>query len=102
MKTEPFLSGETLQSLNSHLLDNSYVYGHQLSDIDVIVANHVDNSGTLSSLINLKRWLLHVSFSENKPLPVDPNTKKVVLAQYGNGKMQIILACQIRQTSSNF
>merc|ERR1719418_390178 len=74
---QPFLSKD---SLDSRLAFQSYVHGYQLSDVDVIVANHINELPT--SYVHVNRWFKHVTNQEDKPseIALPKNVKSDLLA----------------------
>lgn len=81
-KVPPFLQEKDLLKLEEHLRDHSYIYGHQFSDVDVLVSSHV-NDLNVSAFVNVNRWLCHVTCLEDKPLTVAKSVKVDILSQFG-------------------
>ena len=77
----PFLDQECLDKLDQHLKDHSYVHGHQLSEVDVILASHIDNFMTF---VYIQRWLSHVKSCDDKPLSITKDIKKDIFTSYGD------------------
>jgi glutathione S-transferase len=72
---EPPLTSKQMEALNAYLETKSYVVGHAISLADSSLAARVaSNSGALSNLPHVSRWLSHVrkrlatgeSFPSNK------------------------------------
>ena len=59
----------------------SYVHGHQLSEVDVILASHVDN---VMTYVYVQRWLSHVKSCDDKPLSITKDIKKDIFNSYGD------------------
>ena len=58
--------------------------GYQLSDVDVIVANHINELPT--SYVHVNRWFKHVTNQEDKPseiVKLPKNVKSDLLAHFG-------------------
>ena len=58
--------------------------GYQLSDVDVIVANHINELPT--SYVHVNRWFKHVTNQEDKPSEIaklPKNVKSDLLAHFG-------------------
>ena len=81
----PFLDQTMLEKLDNHLKEQSYLYGYQLSDIDLLVASHIETPNLGS---NVERWLNHVKNCEDKPLPLPKDVKKELLKNYGDSFTQ--------------
>lgn len=81
-KVPPFLEDKDLIKLEEHLRDHSYVYGHQFSELDVLVSSHV-NDLNVAAFVNVNRWLCHVTCLEDKPLTVAKSVKVDILSQFG-------------------
>jgi len=81
---QPFLNKDSLDWLDSRLAFQSYVHGYQLSDVDVIVANHINELPT--SYVHVNRWFKHVTNQEDKPSEIaklPKNVKSDLLAHFG-------------------
>ena len=64
---------------------NSIKKGYQLSDVDVIVANHINELPT--SYVHVNRWFKHVTNQEDKPSEIaklPKNVKSDLLAHFGS------------------
>ena len=60
------------------------IKGYQLSDVDVIVANHINELPT--SYVHVNRWFKHVTNQEDKPSEIaklPKNVKSDLLAHFG-------------------
>ena len=60
------------------------IKGYQLSDVDVIVANHINELPT--SYVHVNRWFKHVTNQEDKPseIALPKNVKSDLLAHFGS------------------
>ena len=61
------------------------IKGYQLSDVDVIVANHINELPT--SYVHVNRWFKHVTNQEDKPSEIaklPKNVKSDLLAHFGS------------------
>ena len=81
-KIKPFLEAANLTNLEAMLETQSYVYEYMFSELDVVIASHVDENG-IDSFTNIKRWLHHVDSQEEKPLNVAKSVKNSFLSQFG-------------------
>jgi len=81
-KSEPFLSKDSLDLLESRLAFQSYIHGYQFSDIDVVVSSHINELPT--SYIHVNRWLTHITNQEDKPEVAPKNVKSDLLANFGS------------------
>ena len=77
----PYLDQSMLEKLDNHLKDQSYLYGYQLSDVDFLVASHVE---TPTFGPNVERWFNHLKNCEDKPLALPKDVKKELLKNYGD------------------
>ena len=85
-------SDATLQKLNLHLRDFSYVHGHEFSALDLQLASYIEESSLSASLVNVRRWLNHIhSIGQDEEAPRILVTKSVeaeVLSHFGNSMMR--------------
>ena len=61
------------------------IKGYQLSDVDVIVANHINELPT--SYVHVNRWFKHVTNQEDRPSEIaklPKNVKSDLLAHFGS------------------
>ena len=61
------------------------MYGHQLSEVDVIMASHInDKISSNHTPPYVQRWFNHVKCCEDKPLSITKDIKKDVLTSFGD------------------
>jgi len=82
-KLEPFLNKDSLDQLESRLASQSYIHGYQFSDVDVIVASHINALPSTNSYVHVNRWLSHVTNQEDKPECLPKNVKSDILLHFG-------------------
>ena len=78
----PYLDQTNLEKLDQHLRDHSYVFGYQLSEVDTVLASHIDGSD--KNYVNIQRWLNHVTNCEDKFISVPKDLKKDIFVSYGD------------------
>ena len=82
------------------------IKGYQLSDVDVIVANHINELPT--SYVHVNRWFKHVTNQEDKPseIALPKNVKSDLLAHFGSlfflTSLTLILFYKQRFISNDF
>ena len=80
----PYLDQSNQEKLDHHLRDHSYVFGYQLSEVDTILASHIDLDGSHINYVNIQRWLNHVKNCEDKFISVPKDLKKDIFVSYGD------------------
>ena len=85
-KLEPFLNKDSLDQLESRLASQSYIHGYQFSDVDVIVASHINALPSTNSYVHVNRWLSHVTNQEDKPECLPKNVKSDILLHFGSDR----------------
>ena len=87
LNTKHLIASEaTLQKLDIHLRDFSYVHGFEFSTLDLQFATYIEESSLSASLVNVRRWLNHIhSIKEQAPkILVTKSVETQVLSQFGN------------------
>ena len=95
-KNMPPLNEEALLKLDSHLRDQSYVYGFEFSDLDFLLSSYIDESTLSASLVNVRRWLNHIYGQDEATFRVTlpKKVKSDMLSLFGNfARLTSLLNC---------
>ena len=80
----PYLDQTNLEKLDQRLRDHSYIFGYQLSEVDTVLASHIDLDGSYKNYVNIQRWFNHVKNCEEKFISVPKDLKKDIFGSYGD------------------